>query len=272
MWGRGMPCLLLHVSASQRLLPVGRSVIDVHRILGALAGLVYGARCPVCRVNLGTSSGGLCEPCTDALSPHREPRCPRCAVRLGPHVSPNPRCAHCRTQVFRFASARALFAYDGPVRAQIHAAKFQRHYAVAHDLAAAFARGVSREDVPPGVALIASVPMFWWDRRLRGLNLAEELARALADAVHLKHDARLLRQRRPSRPQFSLPPSERALSVRRLFAVNASAPLDGKTLLLVDDVMTTGATASECARVLRGAGAKTVHVAVLARTEPRTLA
>jgi predicted amidophosphoribosyltransferase len=114
--------------------------------------------------------------------------------------------------------------------------------------------------------------MFWWDRRFRGLNLAEELARALADARHVEHDPRLLRQLRPARPQFTLSPSARDFNVQGLFAVRAATPLDGRTLLLVDDVMTTGATASECARVLRDAGAKAVHVAVLARTEPRPLA
>ena len=226
----------------------------------------------MCRSRPGTSPGGLCETCAQALTPRRQSRCPRCALRLGPHVSAEPRCAHCRTRTFRFASARALFTYDGPVRAQIHAAKFQRQYAVARDLAATFARGISREDLPPDTALIAPVPMFWWDRRFRGLNLAEELARALADARHVEHDPRLLRQLRPARPQFTLSPAARDFNVQGLFAVRAATPLDGRTLLLVDDVMTTGATASECARVLRDAGAKAVHVAVLARTEPRPLA
>jgi ComF family protein len=258
--------------ASQRLLAAGRYNIDIHRILGAFSDLVYGARCPVCRMRPGTSAGGLCETCAEALTPPRRPRCPRCALPLGPHVPVQARCSHCRTQAFRFASARALFNYDGPVRAQIHAAKFQRQYAVAHDLAAAFARGLPREKLPPDISLIVSVPMFWWDRRLRGLNLAEELARALADACRLPYDSRLLRQLHPSRPQFTLSPATRALNVNALFAVRSKTPLDGATLLLVDDVMTTGATASECARVLRDAGAKSVHVAVLARTEPRPLA
>jgi len=246
----------------------GRSAIDVEQAITVLSELVYGSRCPVCQVRRSASVSGLCETCEGALTPRREARCPRCAVRLGPHVPVEERCSHCRTQSFRFRSARGLFTYDGPVRRQIHAAKFQRQYAVGQNLAATFARGTRREDIPSEVSLIVSVPMFWWDRRVRGMNLSEELAGALAGTHHLKHDAGLLRQLRPSGPQFTLSSAARFLNVQGLFAVRAGRDLRGRTLLLVDDVMTTGATASECARILREAGAKAVHVAVLARTEP----
>jgi predicted amidophosphoribosyltransferase len=135
-------------------------------------------------------------------------------------------------------------------------------------LAATFARSITREDIPGEVRRIVSVPTFWWDRRIRGVNLAEELAKALADTLHIEHDVRCLRQLRPSRPQFTLSFAARFRNVEGLFAVGAKSDLGGRTVLLVDDVLTTGATASECARVLREGGARAVHVAVLAKTEP----
>ena len=212
--------------------------------------------------------GGLCEECERALSPRYEVRCPRCAVRLGPHVPVKAPCAKCRTSEFAFRSARALFTFEGTVREQIHAAKFGKQWSVGRRLARTFARSIHREHIPEDVSLIVSVPMFWWNRRLRGVNLAEELARALAETHRIEHDPRLLRQLRPMPPQFTLNAAERQRNVTGLFAVRDRGRLDNVTALLVDDVMTTGATASECARLLKRAGAKTVHVAVLARTEP----
>lgn len=212
----------------------------------------------------------MCETCLEALTPPSQARCPRCAVKLGPHVIVERRCSSCRTRSLVFRSARTLFSYDGKLRLQLHAAKYRRQWTVAERLAGTFARYLPQRHVPAEVELIVSVPMFWWDRRLRGIHLARELARALGRTLGLEHDARLLRQLRPSQPQFGLPAAQRFRNVEGLFAVRADAALHGRSLLLVDDVMTTGATASECARVLRRAGAKVVHVAVLARTEPPT--
>ena len=118
--------------------------------------------------------------------------------------------------------------------------------------------------------MVVPVPMFWFDRRIRGLHLSGELARALSSRHGWVCDTRLLRQVKPSRRQYRLSAAQRARNVRGLFAAAKGADLKKQTVLLVDDVMTTGATASECARVLRRAGAKKIHAAVLARTEPAT--
>ena len=236
-----------------------------------LLNTVYGSRCPACGIRRVAAGGELCEVCRGALTPGGEARCPRCGVRLGPHVLVERRCSSCWTQSFGFRSVRALFSYEGAVRDQIQAAKFQRQWTVAERLAATFGRGVRRDDIGEEVSLVVPVPMFWWDRRVRGLNLAEALADAVARTHHIEHDPRALRQVRPSPPQFALPPAERFRNVAGLFAVRRDASLRRTTILLVDDVLTTGATASACARVLRKAGARTVHVAVLARTQPPPL-
>ena len=192
----------------------------------------------------------------------------RCAVRLGPHVSEEGRCPHCRTQTFPFRSTRAAFDYAGAVRAQVHAAKFNGQWTVCERLVSAFLSAVRAEDIPPEVALVVPVPMHWWSRRVRGVHLACALSSGLAAAHGIEHRAFALRQLRPSRPQYTLRPAERFRSVAGLFAVNDDCSVSGRHVLLVDDVMTTGATASACARLLRSAGASAVHVAVLARTPP----
>jgi len=232
---------------------------------------VYGTRCPGCGRRHIAADGDLCESCREALTPPHAARCPRCAIRLGPHVRVEKRCSHCRTRSFGFRSASAVFRYEGTVREQIHAAKFTGDATAAERLSAAFVRGVPHGELPADTGLIVPVPMFWWARRTRGMNLTEELSSALARTHGVPHDARVLRQVRPSPPQFGLTPPQRFRNVDGLFAAGDDTRLTRATVLLVDDILTTGATASECARVLRRAGARVVHVAVLARTEPLPL-
>ena len=245
-----------------------RPVITRPRLIDVVVNVLYGPRCTVCGERPATAGDGLCGTCREALTPSNEGRCPRCGVRLGPHVFVEKRCTSCRTLSLGVRSTAAVFSYAGAVREQVHAAKFRRDWTASRRLVRAFVRGLSPGALPGEVDLVMSVPMYWVDRRLRGLHLSDELARGLAAKHALEYDAGLLRQVRPSRRQFRLDPAERFRNVRGLFTTRRGADLRKRTVLLVDDVMTTGATASECARMLRRAGARTVHGAVLARTEP----
>jgi ComF family protein len=113
--------------------------------------------------------------------------------------------------------------------------------------------------------VIVPVPMFWTRRLLRGVNSPEILAESLAGRLDLPVLRRVLVRTRNTLPQFSLPPSERFPNVRGAFRVRRGYDLSGARVLLVDDVLTTGATSSEAARALRSAGAEAVLVAVAAR-------
>ena len=135
-------------------------------------------------------------------------------------------------------------------------------------LASAFAQAVLQKGLPSEIDVVVPVPMFWWDRRVRGVPLSRVLSQRLAAAAGIEHHPFALRQLRPSRPQYGLSPPERVRNVENLFAPGREPDVHQKYVLLVDDVLTTGATASACARVLRAAGAREVHVAVLARTQP----
>jgi ComF family protein len=244
-------------------------MIHPREILVSLGHLIYGARCPACMTRRASGDDSLCLECARGLAPERVSRCPRCAARLGDYVPEESRCPRCRTLDLRFGSARAVFSYEGTVREQIHAAKFGRQHWMARNLARLFARHVDVADVLDEIGLVVPVPMFWWQKRGRGLNLAEMLGEELARAKRLDFDARALRQVRSCEPQFTLKPAERRRNVAGLFAARKGLDLTGVAVLLVDDVMTTGATAAECAQVLKAAGAKAVHVAVLARTETK---
>jgi len=120
----------------------------------------------------------------------------------------------------------------------------------------------------PAPGLLLPVPLSLQRLRERGYNQAWELARRLARALGTRADARLLLRIRDTPHQLALPPEERAANVRGAFAVEPArrAELRGASVTVVDDVLTTGATLREIARVLRHAGVAQVHVWTLART------
>ncbi|MFM8273381.1 MAG: ComF family protein [Gemmata sp.] len=113
--------------------------------------------------------------------------------------------------------------------------------------------------------VVCPVPLHWWRKWRRGYNQAEAVARELAGGLGVAFDARLLCRGRQVTQHVQSSRQARVDNVRGAFRAAAGARVKGKTVLLVDDVMTTGSTASEAARVLRAAGAARVAVAVLAR-------
>jgi ComF family protein len=151
--------------------------------------------------------------------------------------------------------------YDGPVLEAIHRLKYQRQLIYARFLgrllaASPAARLVAEAD------LLAPVPLHPRRLRHRGFNQALLLAQAFPE-VPLERE--VLVRRRPTLPQVRLNPQERLTNVRGAFDVPDPAPVSGKTVVLVDDVYTTGATVKECARALLQAGAGRVEVLTAAR-------
>jgi ComF family protein len=116
-----------------------------------------------------------------------------------------------------------------------------------------------------GADLVVPVPMHWARRFQRGVNSPELMARELARFLGVEVGLRALARRRRTAPQADLSPRQRFRNVRDAFRVRASYDIQGRSVLLVDDILTTGATSSEAARMLKEAGAARVVVAVLAR-------
>jgi ComF family protein len=113
--------------------------------------------------------------------------------------------------------------------------------------------------------IVVPVPMHWVRRLIRGVNVAELLAESIAARLRIRFDTGVIRCCRKTDKQGTLTPAERRTNVRGAYRVPADSSLRGAHVLLIDDVMTTGATASEIARVLRRSGARSVSVAVVAR-------
>jgi ComF family protein len=145
------------------------------------------------------------------------------------------------------------------------ACKHARYEALAADLGRQLAERMVERPFAQPPELVVPVPMFWPQRLWRGANAAESLAIAAASALRLPVARNLLVCQRFLKKQSTLRPDERRRNVRRAFRASWRYNVTGVRLLLVDDVMTTGATAQETAGVLRDAGAASVVVAAVAR-------
>ncbi len=218
-----------------------------------------------------------CALCGEPLEgpPQDESICGACLARLGPPgpilPAPTP-----------LAAAGAAGLFEGPLRDAIHLFKYQRRGELAGSLGARLVAalplglpGLTGSALPgltgasPGPArpvdLVVPVPLHPARLAERGFNQAALLARPLACALGARLDARALVRVRDTPPQTPLDVPARRANVRDAFAVRSPARVRGRVCLLVDDVLTTGATAAACAKALRDAGAEGVSLLALAR-------
>ncbi len=219
--------------------------------LSAALDVVFPRRCAGC----GDGPWPFCSECRAALEPLEPPWCERCGR---PSALPVPRCRDCPPEPL--SSARAPFRYEGPVKAAIHRLKFTGWRDVASALA--FAMVATR---PPQADVVTWVPLA--RRRLaeRGYDQARALAVGVGRELGIPVD-RLLRRVISGSPQARRRGAERRRAMQGAFAPLRPAP---PRVLLVDDVLTTGATAAACAEALRSAGAREVHLTASARSVSR---
>jgi len=236
----------------------------------AALDLVFPALCPVCAATLAERRRDpLCGACWDLIPRITPPCCDACGLPWRT-LAPTPAevvlpdrvlCGACRVDPPGWDWARAGAEYEGVVRDAIHMLKFRGKRALARPLAALIG-----EQWPPAardVAALVPVPLGRPRERERGFNQAALLAERLAPSLGVAVRPRWLARLRDTRPQSDLGADERRSNVRGAFA--ARAEVAGQHVVVVDDVLTTGATAAECARALRAAGAVRVGVVAVAR-------
>lgn len=241
---------------------------------GALGGALdwfYPPHCYHCgRALAGGPDRVLCAPCRRVLEGMRirPPVCALCGLPLGAEPDcEGARCIRCQVSVPHFDRARALFGYAGPAASLVRSFKFHgSFYLGGRLLRRAWEAGWVPQEVLAADA-VAHVPLHPRRARERGYDQALMLARAVGRLCGKPVVARALRRARYTDQQALLTPPRRLENVRGAFRAGGDR-VEGLDLLLVDDVMTTGATASECARVLKAAGARAVQVLTLVRTIP----
>lgn len=215
--------------------------------------------CPGCERVADNPASGLCRRCTRVL-PKMPCVCPLCADALPPAVTTPQPCANCQKRTPAFARTSAALPYAGPVDDWISALKYRGELRYAAPLASLLSTAVAGVAQPE---LLIPVPLHDSKLRSRGFNQAIELLRPLARRFGLpwRHD--LARRTRPTAPQQGQSAAQRRRNLRGAFA--ADPAVSGLHIGIIDDVMTTGATADELARSLKRAGACEVSVWVVAR-------
>ena len=228
--------------------------------------LVFPAACWACNQLLDNGHISFCADCKTALLVDPLLSCPRCAGTVGPFTAQLDGCHQCRFEEFKFASAARLGPYEGLLRELILRMKKLSGEMLAEKVGSlwAEARAEKLRQMQPN--LIIPVPLHWWRRMRRGYNQSEALARPLARTLGLPLVRHWLRRIRPTPSQVQQTPAERRKNIHKAFWARLSGEYNKQTVLLVDDVMTTGSTANDAARALLAAGAGRVVVAVLART------
>lgn len=245
----------------------------LRRVWAETLDLVYPRRCPGCAK---LCRDGFCEACAADLVPVQVIDCSRCGRPGLKPATPREICARC----YRgrgFDLARGAYLHLGPLREAIRRYKFDG-WAEAGETLASLLLGAVLEtraneaaaplgDLPfAEIDLVCPVPLHPRKERQRGFNQSARLAERLAEALGAPCDARLLRRTRETRPQPGLTRAERERNVRDAFvAAPGTLPVEGARVLLVDDVMTTGATVSACAAALRAVGATRVWAVTLSR-------
>lgn len=228
----------------------------------------------------------VCEECIARVSPQEDTLCTRCGEALGMESARfaaslgATECTMCRLAPPAFSRAVAFANYDHEMRGMLHALKFDGVHRMAESVlgerltaAVIKLRGEAASEL-----VVVPVPLFAAREQERGFNQAKVLAESAVERLRrsapewkLTVNANVMQRVKDTRALYRLNPSQRRANLRGAFRVVDAAAVRGREVLLIDDIMTTGATARECSRVLLRAGAAKVWVATAAKAQPESL-
>ena len=242
-------------------------------MLNVLLNFVYPPSCPGCGVRMPVeSSRCVCAACIASIDRIVEPFCSTCGEPLrAASMDDSGKCLRCRASARRFRIARSIARYDPSAEAEAGplGAIIRRHkYGLDQTLARALAEciGDSLPFQPGDQDLVVPVPLHRTRLRWRGFNQAALLGIELAQRLGCRFDAACMVRERATPPQTARDHGARRRNVRRAFRVTDRERVRDRNLLLVDDVMTTGATLNECARTLKEAGVEWVGALTFAHS------
>ena len=223
------------------------------------------ALCHSCNNLLEYDEVCLCNGCREWFLPPDDPKCLRCNARVGPHLDTADGCLLCKRDHFYFDKVVSLGFYQSQFKDAILRIKHLEGEQLARTLGALLGEHFScTQGFQPD--FITCIPMHWWKRLIKGHNQTEAIATGVADVLKKPFVNWVLRKVRHTPEQSGLLPTERRKNLRQVFTAVSKSLIQGKQILLVDDVLTTGTTANQAAKTLISAGAKQVVVAVLARS------
>lgn len=217
-------------------------------------------RCILCSSYQGTALG-LCEPCLQALPWHQSLQCPQCGL-----VSSGQICGSCLAAPPSFDATHAVFTYDFPLDKLLQQYKYRETLQLSKTFSVLLEQKLKASQMDRKIDLVIPMPMHHKRLQERGFNQALEIARQLSNTTGLPLDYAACQRVKLTPPQASLPLKERSKNIRGAF--HCGTDLQGLNVVLIDDVMTTGASLDELAKTLKQAGAAHVECWVIARTLP----
>jgi len=233
-----------------------------------LLALVFPPICPICQNSLGDGERDalICGACEQDVQTIQPPYCAGCGLPFPSQETDIHLCSRCLTEQYYFEIHRSCGLYEGTLREGIHRLKYLGDFPTVRYFGNLLYSTFQQcfQDWPVDVAL--PVPLHPRRLRERGFNQALLLARELSKKTKIPLRAKALRKIKYTPTQTGLTGRQRKKNLKGAFQVAQKESLTGRSVLLIDDVYTTGATASECARVLQKAGAQRVAVLTLART------
>lgn len=233
--------------------------------VAALLDVAFPPVCVACAAGTADAPPDLrsfCDGCWEDLPRFTEPVCPRCATPLATPHGAAADCPACRGERWAFDATVALGAYEGLLRRLVLDTKRRAGETIAEALGELLAAQIG--DEAGEATIVVPVPQHWRRRLIRRADGVAAMARALAQRSRLRMHRPVARTRATPR-QTSVAPSARSANVRGAFTLPKPDRVAGRTILLVDDVLTTGATCHAAASALKKAGAERVVAVVAAR-------
>ena len=221
--------------------------------------------CHSCKQILMAHQDSFCVECEKEFANHLTSRCIKCSIPVGPFLDTSDGCALCKKERYSFRQIQALGSYSGLLRKWVLACKNHTSEILAHSLGKKLGERILGNNSDWCPDFVVPVPLHWWKRLWKGYSHAEAIAGGVSAALKVPI-IRIARKVFHTSEQAGLSPSERRGNLRNVFAIQNSGQVFGKRILIVDDVLTTGATCHELARKLKASQAKEVFVAVLARS------
>jgi len=242
----------------------------MHLFIERLLQFFLPPQCHCCEKFLEERQKGLCPDCLSRIRWIEAPFCSVCGTPFVSEEINNHPCGACLTKRKYFTMARALGRYEGSLQETIHRWKYEGKITLTSILGEWMAEGLNRYWGSHSFDLLIPVPLHRERLQERGFNQALLLVKELNRWTGIPYRKRLLQKKRPTLPQVHLSGKEREKGVRGSFHLLGRKALEGKSILLVDDVYTTGATVNECSKVLLAGGAARVDVLTLAHTVKTT--
>ena len=234
-------------------------------LMSAAINFVYPPTCLFCHQGVVNPVGhDFCESCLSKLKPVHVLECPRCGAPVGPYTDLTRGCGQCRRETFAFDEVIRLGVYDGQMRLSLLRAKASGGGLMARGLADVLVNEKRAKFEEPGFDLVVPIPEHWTRRLLHPHYAAETISRQIARKLKVRWSRKILLKTRRTPKQATSPTLLRRQQQQGSFAVSRSRQISGKTILLVDDILTTGSTSHAAANTLKNAGAAHVIVAVIA--------